>query len=75
MQITLCDFLGRDNFRFSRYVRRTKLALAPKKLDYEVVGTTFPDKSAPEVGPITGWRRRMAEDYHHAVSTSDGYPH
>ena len=50
MQITLCDFLGRDNFRFSPYVWRTKLALAHKKLDYEVVGTTFLDKSALE-----GW--------------------
>ena len=50
MTLVLCDLLGRDGYRFSPYVWRTKMALAHKGLTAETVGITLSDKSA-----LTGW--------------------
>ena len=50
MTLVLCDLLGRDGFRFSPYVWRTKMALAHKGLTAEIVDITLTDKSA-----LSGW--------------------
>lgn len=48
--LTLCDFIGRDGYRFSPYVWRTKLALARMGLDYDLIGISFTDKQ-----PLRQW--------------------
>lgn len=48
--LTLCDFWGRDGFRFSPYAWRIKLSLSHLKLSYAEIGITFTDKSA-----LAGW--------------------
>lgn len=50
MTLVLCDLLGRDGYRFSPYVWRTKMALAHKGLAADIVGITLTDKSA-----LSGW--------------------
>ena len=46
MTLILCDLLGRDDFRFSPYAWRTRMALAHKGLDYDTIGVTLTDKRA-----------------------------
>ena len=50
MALHLCDLFGRDEFRFSPYVWRTRMALAHKGLEARIVGITLTDKSA-----LDGW--------------------